>query len=280
MSLPGSFVTTPAGRVFVHRSGDTNASQPPLVVLHGLMLSHYYFAPLVEALRQQRPLVLIDAIGFGESDRPPVEQFDYRPERHVDILVNVLDQLGIGTFDLFGHSMGGALAIELAARLPERVRRVVTIAAALFPLPLDRKQRLLLSPGVGDVLWHNLVTHRELGRVFRQEQVVRAGDISDAFVDFFWARFNRPGAKAAALASARAIAFRLDPTPILHRATQPILLLHGESDRLVPIENGALLERALPDAKLQRIPAAGHHPAIERTRIVLRHLEQHLGSQG
>ena len=260
--------------MFVHRSG--NGGAPPLVVLHGLLLSHYYFSPLVEALRQTRPLVMIDLLGFGESDRPPLERFDYRPERHVDILVNVLDQLGIDRFDLLGHSMGGALAIELAARLPTAARRVVTVAAALLPLPLNRKQRLLLSPGLGDVLWHTLITRGEMGRVFKEEQVVRAADISETFVDFFWTRFNRPGAKDAALASARAVAFRSDPTPILRRVAQPVLLLHGESDRLVPIDNGKRLLEKLFAAELKVVPAAGHHPIVERPRLVLRHIERHL----
>lgn len=273
MSLSGSFVSTDAGRVFVHRSGPAAASAPPLVVLHGLLLSHYYFEPIAHALAARRPLVMIDLLGFGESDRPPVERFDYRPERHVDTVVKVVDQLGLGTFDLLGHSMGGALSIELAARLPERVRRVATIAAALFPLPLNTQQKLLLSPGLGDVLWHNAITRREMGRVFREEQVVRPSDISDRMIDFYWARFNRPGAKEAALASARAIAFRQDPTPILKRVQQSTLVLHGEADQLVPIANGRRLVETLARAELKLIPAAGHHPVLERTRLVVRHLE-------
>ncbi len=276
MSLAGGFVQTPDGRVFVHRSGSPAGGAPPLVVVHGLMLSHYYFAPIMEALRDGREVIAVDLLGFGESDRPPVSRFDYRPSLHTETLVQVLDHLRIGAFDLLGHSMGGAIALEAAARLPDRVRRVVAMAPALFPLPLDARQRLLLTPAVGDLLWNTLLTRRELGRVFRQEQVVRPADISDAFLDFFWARFNRPGGRAAALATARAIAFRADPTPILSKVQAPVLILQGESDRLVPLANARRLQATLSSAALTILPAAGHHPVVERPRLVLRHLTSHL----
>ncbi len=97
----------------------------PLLFVHGLGCASSCDYPLVAAdpaLAGRRRL-LVDLPGFGFSDRP--EPFGYAVGDHAGALAELIDGLGLAALDIFGHSMGGAVAIELAALRPERVARLV-----------------------------------------------------------------------------------------------------------------------------------------------------------
>ncbi len=100
---------------------------PPLVLLHGLREAARTFGPIADALAhgggRGRRLVALDQRGRGASDWDPARRYD--TGTYVADLCAVADALGLTTFDLLGHSMGGAVAIVFAARHPERVRRLV-----------------------------------------------------------------------------------------------------------------------------------------------------------
>ncbi|MDV9187394.1 alpha/beta hydrolase [Streptomyces sp. SR27] len=96
-------------RVFVHGLGCTAASDFAHIAAH-------------PALGGGRAL-LVDLLGHGLSDRPA--DFDYRMESQAAAVAGLLDHLGVTAVDLVGHSMGGAVAIHLAASRPDLVARLV-----------------------------------------------------------------------------------------------------------------------------------------------------------
>lgn len=67
--------------------------------------------------------MLVDLLGSGFSDKP--EAFDYSVETHADVVAAIVRQLDLGALDLFGHSMGGSIAIVAAAQLDDRVRALI-----------------------------------------------------------------------------------------------------------------------------------------------------------
>lgn len=75
--------------------------------------------------------VLVDLFGHGYSDRP--ENFGYTLEEHADTVAQVLDHLSLKGCGVFGHSMGGSVAITLAARRPDLVSRLILAEANLDP---------------------------------------------------------------------------------------------------------------------------------------------------
>src|SRR5437870_5231538 len=90
--------------------GDPRAGATPLVVLHGGPGStHNYFAPL-ERLAGERPIVLYDQIGCGNSDRPT--DIEWNVEVFRDEVAAVREQLGLDRIHLLGTSWGGMLALE------------------------------------------------------------------------------------------------------------------------------------------------------------------------
>jgi lipase len=117
-------------RLHVHSWGDPAA--PPLICLHGVTGHGERFQRLAEQRWGERFRVLApDLRGHGRSGYEPPWTFP----THVADLVETLDALGIGQADWVGHSFGGRLVLELAARHPERIRRAVLLDPAIQILP-------------------------------------------------------------------------------------------------------------------------------------------------
>jgi pimeloyl-ACP methyl ester carboxylesterase len=108
-------------------------AEPTRVYVHGLGASsapYYTAAATHRALAGHRSL-LIDLLGFGLSDRPA--DFGYTLEEHADALAEALRRADVESADVIGHSMGGAVAVVLAARHPRLVARLVLVDPNLDP---------------------------------------------------------------------------------------------------------------------------------------------------
>lgn len=117
-------------RLHVHEWGDRGA--PPLVCLHGVTGHGRRFRRLAEErLAARFHVVAPDLRGHGRSDREP----PWRLETYVDDLLETLDDAGVGAGTFVGHSFGGRLVLELAAREPKRVERAVLLDPAIQLLP-------------------------------------------------------------------------------------------------------------------------------------------------
>lgn len=128
-----SAVVTPEGdRIrWVELAGEG----PVRVCLHGLGATSpaYFAAVAAHPLLAGRRSLLVDMLGHGHSDRP--EAFTYTLEAHADAVARALTEAGVEGAELIGHSMGGAVAIVLAARHPRLVSRLVLVDANLDPVP-------------------------------------------------------------------------------------------------------------------------------------------------
>jgi pimeloyl-ACP methyl ester carboxylesterase len=109
--------------------------EPPRVYVHGLgATSPAYFTEIaVHPLLAGHRSLLIDLLGHGISDRPA--SFDYTLEAHADALAEALTAAGVTGAELIAHSMGGSVAVVLAARHPRLVSRLVLVDANLDPIP-------------------------------------------------------------------------------------------------------------------------------------------------
>lgn len=99
------------------------AEAPPVLMLHGIRGFGETFAGVAQALQPGRRVIAFDQRGRGRSDWDPQRQ--YHTDAYVADLAAVADQLGLASFELLGHSMGGINAIVFASRHPQRVRRLV-----------------------------------------------------------------------------------------------------------------------------------------------------------
>jgi pimeloyl-ACP methyl ester carboxylesterase len=271
-SPAAQLIDTSVGRVFVSRRG----AGPPLVLIHGFLMSHRYFAPLFDALAVRHEVVALDLPGFGESDVPRPSRFSYDLPAFAGVVDELLERLGIGDAVVLGHSMGGGVALQLAARHAARVARLVLVSAVAYPVLLPPLGKLLLDPRLGAFLWRHGPRRVDFARRMRRD-VKDPRVVTDELVDHTWASFNRQGARVASHAALVAMA-RLHPAPAdPGRVRVPTLLLWGDEDRVVPITFAKRLAGALPGASLRVIPAAGHWPFLERPREFLRQLAPFLG---
>ena len=110
-------------RVFFREAGPTNA--PTVLLLHGYPSSSRMFDTLLPLLADQYHLVAPDYPGFGQSDAPSAEAFDYSFDHLADIVKRFTEQLGLDQYVMFIQDYGGPIGFRLALANPERIRGVV-----------------------------------------------------------------------------------------------------------------------------------------------------------
>ncbi len=118
------YATVDGHRLFFREAGDTGA--PTLVLLHGFPTSSYMFRGLIPALADRYHVVAPDHLGFGLSDAPPVEEFDYTFDALTDLTEGLLRSLGIDRFAMYVQDYGAPIGWRLALRRPPAITAIVT----------------------------------------------------------------------------------------------------------------------------------------------------------
>jgi 2-hydroxymuconate-semialdehyde hydrolase len=224
---------------------------------------------VIPLLARRFRVVAPDILGFGYTDRPDGVQ--YGMEAWIAHALGVLDALGLKQVDVVGNSFGGALALALAVRHPDRIRRLVLMGSVgvSFPItegldavwgyqPSIQNMRRLLDIFAFD---RNLVNDR-LAEL-RYHASVRPG-MQDAYASMFPAPRQR---SVEALASREA-----DIAALRHRA----LIIHGREDKVVPPATSLKLFDLIPDAQLHIFGKCGHWTQIEHAGRFVRLVDDFL----
>jgi pimeloyl-ACP methyl ester carboxylesterase len=109
---------------------DTGQGEPPVLLVHGWCCDHTYFAPQSAHFARDHRVVAVDLRGHGASDKP--EQ-DYTMAGFADDLAWLCGELGLVKPVVIGHSMGGVIALDLAARYPDLPSAIVAVDSPLLP---------------------------------------------------------------------------------------------------------------------------------------------------
>lgn len=133
------------GRTDRIRYHDLPGEGIPIVFIHGLGCASSMDYPNVAA---KPPLsghrrILVDLLGAGFSDKP--DDFGYAAEDHAAYLLAFVESLNLDAFVLFGHSLGGAVAISLASLCPERIFHLVLTESNLDPSPVHAVSNQIAS---------------------------------------------------------------------------------------------------------------------------------------
>ena len=113
---------------------------PPLMFIHGWVGDHTIFMPQFEHFSQTHHTLVVDLVGHGESDKP---NRNYTVASFAQDLVWLCSQLGVTKPVIVGHSMGGNIALELAARYPDLPAAILLLDSVIFPLPGFKENALL-----------------------------------------------------------------------------------------------------------------------------------------
>ncbi len=246
-------------RIYVQRAGHGE----PVLLIHGWLFSHRCWRSVLPAISAQFSVYAPDLPGHGESERPA--SYPYSLDALAGTLAGLLDSLELPRVSLIGHSLGGSLALLLAARRHERVRRLVLVSPQIYPAPLPVPLRLALLPVLGERFFKTLCSRRALRELLRQHIYLDPALPTDEQLHIVWERLNRPGGRQAAH---RILQSLTDHGDALVRAVPqvscPVLLVRGDGDRLLPEAHVERLCAELAEAELVRIAGAAHAAHEER----------------
>jgi pimeloyl-ACP methyl ester carboxylesterase len=246
---------------------------PPLVLLHTLRTQLDMYQRVLPGLAGRFRVFAVDLPGHGWSDIP---LDDLAPELFVRTIAGFLDRLDVRDAVVVGESIGGTIALLLAARRHPRVRRVV----AVNPYDYDRGRGLRRSSALANVLFGldgvpllGATIHRlrryEIFRKVLEGGVVRRDAVPDELAREMYAVGNRPG-------HARAFRSLVRRWPDWERARSeygriavPAVLLYGEDD-WSRSEERATTARAVPGARMRLVEGAGHFLSLDAPAEIVR----------
>ena len=231
---------------------ERTGSGPPVLLIMGLGLSGGAWWRTVPVLARTLEVITFDNRGVGRS-RALFQA--YTTEAMSDDAVSVLDAAGVDRTHVYGISLGGMVAQQLALRHPERVRSLVLGATHgggpqlhwpdVEVLEFLRK-RLRMRPEEG--AWSSVeFNYGERCRRDHPERI--AEDVAQRLAHPFPEQAYRAQLWAGALH---------DTAGRLHRITAPTLVVHGREDRMIPVENGRMLADRIPNAQLLEVEDSGH----------------------
>lgn len=253
---------------------DDEGAGPPLVCLHAIGHGAADFSGLRARFRARMRVIAPDWPGHGRSgaDREPISA-----ARCADLAERMFAALDLHDVVLLGNSIGGAAAIRVAARLPERVRALVLcnpgglVGVSPFVRAFTRAKAAVHAAGGRGARWYpaafaayyRTVLQRAPARARRAEIVASCRDVAPRLAEA-WRSFGEPDADLRALAP---------------HVKQPVLFAWGARDPVValPLSRPAL--RRFPNARLEKF-AAGHAAFLETPREFEAALERFLDQIG
>lgn len=233
------------------------------MLLHGLGTAQQIWSLVTGPLAVRRRVITLDLPGFGES-APVGTGFDLGEV--ADRLARALAARYItAPFDLVGHSLGGAVALTLAAHRPRLVRRLVLVA----PAGLQRRRSGLPGAVLGPGATGLFAARRRLvglsDRAWGRRLLLAFAAADGATLSPGQARMMvEASAPAQRIAAATTVIAQAGLMPLLRTAPAPLGLVWGRQDRAVPFKLAAEILALRPDAELEVIDWTGHVPMVER----------------
>jgi pimeloyl-ACP methyl ester carboxylesterase len=254
------FVEVEGVRVHYQEAGPTDA--PAIILIHGFTASTLVWSEVLLPIAGSGfRVVALDLAGFGFSGKP--SDGEYTIEWQARLVMGLMDRLWIESATLVGNSYGGAVAAACALDFPERVERLVLVDAVSND---DVKKRFLLrlgrSPLLGDLISPLLLDLRWLVRQRMQRNRIRQKEINNERFEAHHRHLRTSSTQRAALCMLRRWrAERIRDSA--HLIKQPTLLIWGEQDAEIPLEDGKYLHRRMPNARLIVFRNCGHLPQEE-----------------
>jgi poly(3-hydroxyalkanoate) depolymerase len=243
------------------------AGRPPLLLFNGIGANWELARPFLDALKDTAAIIF-DAPGVGGSPRPSLP---YRPSTLARLAANLVAELGYDAIDVAGVSWGGAIAQQFAHQYPKLCRRLVLAATS---------PGVIMVPASLPVLWKMATPRRYTDKDY----------MSSVAPEIYGGAFrNDPsliGLHASATHGASNLGYLYQllamtgwsSLPWLWSLPQPTLVLMGSDDPLVPVINGRILARLIPNARLSLIDD-GHLFMVTRPKETAAMIEAFLAGE-
>lgn len=257
--------------IYYKDSGPKDA--PVVLLLHGFGSSLQTWDFWAAKLETYYRVIRLDLPGFGLTGPSPLH--DYSESNDLATLTHFVDKLGVSSFSIVGHSMGGKMAWSLAAAEPDRVKALVLMAPDGFPEAKDIGTKPYAMPAVMGMI--KFCLPKFLVRKSIEPAFFDSSALSDRLVDRYYDMLRAPGVRNAILERANQTIYT-DPVPRLEKITAPTLLVWGEKDLMIPSSNAQSYTRVLSSSKTVLLPNLGHLVQEEQPEIALEHVTDFLNS--
>jgi pimeloyl-ACP methyl ester carboxylesterase len=234
---------------------DEGGTGVPALLVHGFPHDRTLWTPQLQGLTAQARCLAPDLRGFGETTASP----PYSMDQYADDLVGLLDGLHIERAVIAGLSMGGYVALAMWRNHPHRVRALVlcnTRAAADTDEAREKRRNLMNvartqgSGAVADAMLTGM-----LGKTTRSKRPDIVNSVH---------RMIASAPTEGVVGALQAMMDRPDSTPTLATIDVPTLVLTGDEDAIIPIEDVRSMQAAIRGSSLEVIASAGHLSNLER----------------
>jgi 2-hydroxymuconate-semialdehyde hydrolase len=254
----GRFIEAAGALTHIHEAGDG----PPVLLLHGSgpgVSAWANWRLVLPELSRHAHVIAPDQLGFGRTARTA----DQRYGRSVwtEHAIAVIEELGLEDVAIIGNSMGGAVALSVAATRPDLISRLVLMGTCGVPVKL--------TPGL-DAVWGYTPDRERMRRlieIFAYDDTLASGDL----VDMRYTQSMDPEARASYEAMFPEPRQRwLDDLALsddeLAAVDHRTLLIHGRDDEVIPLQASLTAFQSLANAELHCFAKCGHWVQIEQNR--------------
>jgi pimeloyl-ACP methyl ester carboxylesterase len=248
-----------------------------LVLIHGFAASIQSWFDVHPGLAAKLPVVRLDLLGHGHTDKP--ETGDYSPQGHARLLTRFLEKLGLKRVVLVGHSMGGGIALlTIQNTMTEsknfEIAGLVLISSSGYPQKLPFFLEVLRDPVQRFLA--QLIPVEQRTRYTLEKLFLLPSRVTPERLHRYVYFAAQPGSQHAFTQTALQIA----PPDVEQLSTQirqvrvPTLILWGDQDRTVPVENAYRFHRDIKGSTLHILPQTGHMAPEERPEQVIDFIEK------
>jgi pimeloyl-ACP methyl ester carboxylesterase len=241
-------------------------SGPPLLLVHGLMVTGEMFEPVMDQMASRHRLIVPDLRGHGRSRglRP-----EYSVAQLASDLSRLLDHLGIDAADVLGYSDGGAIAQQMAIDHPGRCKRLVLVCTyayemATFRERLEGRITPLLLRVLGMRRWAKLVVSKGMPQLDKERAAWIGGLVA-----------SQDG-KSMVAAWKETMVF--DSRSRLSEIHAPTLIVAGAKDEAVPLHHAKVLNEGIPGSRLTVVEGADHGLIFTHTDQLVQLVEEFLAA--
>jgi len=247
-----------------------------ILFLHGLGENLRTWEKIENQLKIPYRLLLVDLPGHGQSPLP--RRTNYSHENLASLLWEFVEDIGAGDLLIVGHSLGGNLALRMAAMRPEKIKGLFLLSPSVFdsrgfPFPRLLTNNIFIRPFLNAVIRRTVRSTKRLTKILQQavfnETVVDEGLIQRIIKPIV----DNPKNYLTLIYLFRDSS-RNRKLPDFRKIQVPVLVINGTEDPWVKPEEARRLDHLLPKSELILLPFCGHMPQEEKPNEVTRKLEE------
>jgi pimeloyl-ACP methyl ester carboxylesterase len=272
--VPGYRINVNNVQIYYEYFDHENPNAKVIVLVHGFLSSTISFRQLLPFVMKEYKVIALDLPGFGQSEKS--KSFIYKLSNYGQLIIDFLDKLNIQNVILIGHSMGGQICMHAAKKAPSRIEKLILLGCCSY---VKRASRSLIACSYlplftwGMRSWiQKKDVKQNLLSVLHDSKLV-----TQELID----GYSKPITEAAFIHSLiRLLRHREGDmtSEELGEITQPVLMIWGKEDRVIPVKTGYRLKRDLPNAELIVYEKCGHLVMEEKPKEIaeeiMRFIEQ------